>query len=147
MTTLTCVIMTFTNHRLKDLHTFHAAQIDNAKRMCVVEVPKSQIKEKFPIDAHRPLNKWCAASVKERKEMLNNHGIWGIMGTGIMLLTTIIHLPKVVANSKGKTIIRGYMGLSLGTRLEVEINQDFLIEIVITANPLQLDTLHSVLPL
>ena len=77
--------------------------------------------------------------------MLNNHHIWGVMGAGMMSLTTIMHLPTVVTHSKGETVVRGCLGLSLGTKLEVEISQDFLLDTVTTANPLQLDTLHSVM--
>ena len=119
MTILTHISMPFTNHILKDLQTFHAVKIDNVKRMYAVEVPKSQINKKFPIDDRHPLNKWYTDSVKERAEMLNNHDIWGIMGVGIMSATTIIHLPTVVINYKGETVIRYYLGLSLGTKLKV----------------------------
>ena len=137
----------FINHRLKDLQTLHATQTDYAKLLCVGDVPKSQIKKNFPIDAQHPLNKWCKDLVKERTQMLINHDFWGVMGADIMSLTTIIHLPTVVTNSKGNTLITGHLGLSLGTKLEVEISQDFLLDTVATTNPLQLDTLHSVLPL
>ena len=67
--------MPFINHMFKDSQTFHASQIDNVKRMCVGEVPKSHIKKNFPLDAHHLLNKWHKDSVKEWKEMINNHDI------------------------------------------------------------------------
>ena len=63
-----------------------------------------------------------------------------------MASTTIIHLPTVVTKSKGETIVRFYLRLSLGTKLEVEISQDFLLDTVNTASPLKLDTLHFILP-
>ena len=67
--------MTFTSHGLKDLKTFHTTKIDNFKSMCVGKTPKSQTNKYFPLDSHHPMNKWCTASVKELKEMLNNHDI------------------------------------------------------------------------
>ena len=77
--------------------------------------------------------------------MLNNHYIRGNVGVGIISSTPAIHLPTVVTNSKGKTVIRGYHELSLGAKLEVEISQDFLLDTVTTENPLQLDTMCYVL--
>ena len=59
--------MPFTKHILKHSHIFYAAQIDNVKRMCVGEAPKSQIKKHLTLDVYHHMKKWHTASAKERK--------------------------------------------------------------------------------
>ena len=81
------------------------------------------------------MNKWYTASVSEHKDLLKNHDVLGVVGMGLMGTTTIVHLPTVVTNPKGETIIRSYHRLSLGAKLEVEISQDGLLDTVRTANP------------
>ena len=93
------------------------------------------------------MNKWYTDSVSESTYLLNNHYIWSVMGVGTIGTTTITHLLVVVTNIKGETFVRGYHGLYLGAKLEVEISQDYLLDTVITANPAQLYTMHSVLSL
>ena len=110
------------------------------------EVPTSQVKKHFPLNARRPINKCHTSSSRERPELLNNHGIWDVVGMGTMGTTTIVYLPAVVTNNKGETVIRDYHRLSLGDKLDVEISQDHLLDTVTTANPVQLDTMHSIIP-
>ena len=44
------------------------------------------------------------------------------MGTGSAITfgeVTIIHVPKIVENAKGDTVVRDFHGTSLGVKLEV----------------------------
>ena len=77
--------------------------------------------------------------------MLSNHDIWGIMDMVIIFTVTIIHLHIGVINTKDEIVVRGYHGLSLEAKIEVEIRQDYLLDTVTTANLAQLDAIHSVL--
>ena len=78
-----------------------------------------------------------------------NYDIWDIMGAGTGLdlgEVNILHLPTIVENSKGETVIRGFYGMSLGVKLKVEVSADFLLDILTTAEPMPLDPIRTVIP-
>ena len=103
-----------------------------------------------PLDSNHIVNKWYLASKEERIDMIKtNHDMWGFMGAGHGLdlgEVNILHLPTIVENAKGETVIRGFHGMSLGVKLEVEVKIDFLRDIVTTTDPITLDPMHTVLP-
>ena len=68
--------------------------------------------------------------------MLNtNKDIWGLLCAGLDGLeeAQILHLPTIVENAKGNKIIRGYYGISLHSKKEVEFSTDCLLDMVATA--------------
>ena len=78
-----------------------------------------------------------------------NHDIWGIMDSGTRLdlgKVNILHLPTMVENAKGDTVIRGFYGTSLRAKIEVEVNTDFLLDMVSTVETIILDPMHEVIP-
>ena len=81
--------------------------------------------------------------------MLNtDKDIWGLLCAGSDGLEDmqIMHLPTIVENAKGDKIIRGYYGISLHWKKEVDINLDNLLDIVTTAPLLEVADEESLLP-
>ena len=81
--------------------------------------------------------------------MLNtDKDIWGLLCAGSDGLEDmqIMHLPTIVENAKGDKIIRGYYGISLHWKKEVEINLDNLLDMVTTAPLLEVADEESLLP-
>ena len=83
-------------------------------------------------------------------DMLNiNKDIWGVLcaGSDVSGEAQILHLPTIVENAKGETIVRGYHGTSLSRKVEVEFSIDFLLDIVATAVPIEVVEEHAIIPL
>ena len=57
------------------------------------------------------------------------------MGVDSTVILAILHIPTVLSNQASNTVIRGFSGTSLGTKLEVEISTDSLLDTVKTVNP------------
>ena len=110
------------------METCLETKINKVKRTCVGCVLTSQIDKTFPHDTNHPSNKSCTASLDEHMDMLNDHDIWGLVGADNQSTLSIFHIPTVVSNSKADIFIRGFSGASLGTKLEVEMSQNSLLD-------------------
>ena len=81
--------------------------------------------------------------------MLNtDKDIWGLLCAGSDGLedVQIMHLPTIVENAKGDKIIRGYYGISIYWKKEVDISLDYLLDMVVTAPLLEVVDKKSLLP-
>ena len=77
--------------------------------------------------------------------MLKNHDVWSLMGVDGQVTLSILHIPTVVSNRSGDTVIRGFSGTSLGTKLEVDIITDSLLDNATMADLVKIDSPNSVL--
>ena len=114
---LTPIILPLTNFRKKDVDAYLLTQIDHVKRTCAGHVPTIQIAKHFTKYTNHPLNKWHIASSEAQIKMLKNYDVWGSMGVDSQVTLSILHAPTVVSNRDGDTVIRGFYGTSLGTKL------------------------------
>ena len=58
----------------------------------------------------------------------------------------ILHIPIVITNRDGSTVVRGFSGTSLVSHLEVDIRTDSFLGTVTTTDPEQIDPPNYVLP-
>ena len=80
--------------------------------------------------------------------MLNiNKDIWGLLcaGSDGQEEMQILYLPTIVENAKGDKFIRGYYGISLHLKKEVEFSTDHLLFMVTTVLLLQVIDEESLL--
>ena len=78
--------------------------------------------------------------------VINNHDVWGIIVVYFQSTMSIVHIPAVVKNREGDTVIRGFSSTSLLNKLEVDINTDSLLNTVTKVEPAKIDSHNSVLP-
>ena len=78
--------------------------------------------------------------------MFNNHDIWALMDIDSTVTLSILHIPTVVFNQCGNTVIIGFSSKSLVTKLEVNISTDSLLDTVTRVDPVKIDSLNSFLP-
>ena len=78
--------------------------------------------------------------------ILNDYNRWGLMGVDVKGILSILHIPTVVKNRDRDTVIRGFYGTSLGSKIEFYFSTDSLLETVTTADLSQIDPPNSVLP-
>ena len=60
---------------------------------------------------------------------------------------SILHIPKFIYNKDSDTIVRVFSGTSLGTKLEVDISTDSLLDTVTTVEVVKTDSPNSFFPL
>ena len=77
--------------------------------------------------------------------MLNIHDIWGLIVVDRTGILEILHILIDVSNQASNTAIRGFSGTSLGTKLEVKISIDSILDTVTMVEPAQIDSPNSVL--
>ena len=77
--------------------------------------------------------------------MINNHDIWGLTGIDGTGILTILHIPTVVSNRASDTVIRCFSGTSLGTKLEVDLSTDSLLDAITMVEPVHIDSHDSIL--
>ena len=112
-------------------------QLAKIKRDAAGDAPASQRNKQFDVDDEdHPLNLWFVSDYEERVDMLKtNNDIWSLLCAVSDSLeeAPILHLPTIVENSKGETIIRGYNRIALHRKEEVEFRTEHLLDIVTTA--------------
>ena len=138
--------MSLTDLRQKYMDVCLETQINNVKRTCSGDTSTSQISKHFPNDSNHPLNKWHTDFSDERMIMINYYDIWGLMVVYNQGTLSIIYIPTFVSNRASDTFIRCFCGASLGTKLEVDINTDSLLETASTVDSAQIDSPNSILP-
>ena len=131
-----CAITTDKNKKLQD---FATTQFLKVKRDVAGDAPSSQKEKNFPIDNNHALDFRFLSYQEERIDMLKtNKNMCGLLcaGSDCLREAQILHLLTIVEKAKGETIIRGYYGTSLSSKVEVEFSIDFLLDIVATAAPI-----------
>ena len=68
------------------------------------------------------------------------------MGVDSLGTLPILHIPTVVSNRYGYTVIIGFSGTYLGTKFEVGIGKESLLDTTTTVEPVKIDSPNSVLP-